>query len=65
MKKTDSLELEEIAFHERVREGYHEIQKSEPDRIKTIDASRALDEVGALIRETVLRFLKKTGLIGG
>jgi dTMP kinase len=36
----DRFEREEIEFHERVREGYHALINSDPERFRTIDASR-------------------------
>lgn len=41
----DRLELEDRAFHERVREGYLGIARREPDRFVVVDASRPLGEV--------------------
>lgn len=41
----DRLELEEVAFHDRVREGYEEIIKQDPDRFKIIDASQDEESV--------------------
>ncbi|MBI4654891.1 MAG: dTMP kinase [Nitrospirae bacterium] len=44
-KKEDRFELETIEFHKRVREGYLQIAKEEPERVKIIDASRGIEEV--------------------
>jgi dTMP kinase len=41
----DRMELEEIAFHDRVREGYQRLAGAEPARVHTIDASRSVAEV--------------------
>jgi dTMP kinase len=43
--KVDRLELEDIEFHKRVRNGYHELAKREPERIKIIDASGTMEEI--------------------
>ena len=43
--KEDRFELETVAFHERVRQGFHEIAEKEPERVKIIDASKSKEEV--------------------
>ncbi len=43
------FEKEHHAFHERVREGYLELARLEPGRVRIIDASRTLQEVRAEI----------------
>lgn len=57
-RKTDRLELQERAFHERVREGYLAIQKAEPARVVIVDARGGIEDVGSAIRDVVLKFLK-------
>jgi len=42
---SDRFEAETAAFFERVRAGYLQIARREPDRMRVIDASRSLDEV--------------------
>ncbi len=44
-QKKDRFELETIEFHNRVRKGYLQIAKEEPDRIKVIDASGSAGDV--------------------
>lgn len=41
----DRMEGEEIAFHDRVREGYQRLAGVEPARVHTLDASRSAAEV--------------------
>lgn len=48
--KKDRFEMEEIAFHERVREGFLSIAREEPERVKVVDASRPIDAVFAEVR---------------
>lgn len=43
--EADRFERETVAFFERVRAGYLERARSEPDRIRVIDASRDIDAV--------------------
>ena len=52
-QKTDRLELETIEFHNQVRNGYLQIAKEEPDRIKVIDASGSIEEVSKKIIEVL------------
>ena len=50
-RRRDRLELEDRAFHERVREGYLRIARREPGRFVLIDATEPLDAVvGAVLR---------------
>ena len=44
-KEKDRLESEGKEFHNRVRNGYLEIAKQEPERIKVIDASMSIEEI--------------------
>ena len=41
----DRMESAGIEFHNRVRDGYLEIAKQEPQRIKVIDASKSIEEI--------------------
>lgn len=43
----DRFESEEETFRNRIREAYLSRARSEPERVRVIDASRDLDEVGA------------------
>ena len=44
-REKDRMESAGIEFHERVRKGYLEIAKSEPERVKVIDATRTIEEI--------------------
>jgi len=46
----DRLESEDMAFHERVREGFLSIARDEPARVRVVDASGTIDEVAAALR---------------
>lgn len=59
INKVDRLELEDIEFHKKVREGYLKIAEAEPDRIKTVDASLPLKDVSEKVWEIVRWRLEK------
>jgi len=56
--KVDRLELEDLAFHDRVRGGYHDLARKEPDRIRVIDVSGKIEEVHSRIIVVVDDFLR-------
>lgn len=51
------LDRETLAFHERVREGYREIARAEPERFVVLDAADAPDTVFAALLAAVLPVL--------
>lgn len=53
----DRLDLETINFHHQVREGYLQLIKRFPDRIKRVDGNREIDEVYADIKKIVFENL--------
>ncbi len=59
--KRDRLELEDVAFHERVRAGFLDIQKAEPERVRLVDATGTVEDVHAGVLEAVGEFLKGRG----
>lgn len=56
--RDDRFEREALAFHQKVREGYLSIAKSEPDRIKVIDACQDVETMQSEIWEVVNEMLK-------
>ena len=52
-KEKDRMESAGIEFHNRVRNGYLEIAKLEPERIKVIDASKSIDEIHKKVVEII------------
>jgi len=55
------LEDYELAFHQRVRQGYREMLRVEPERWVSIDAEKPPDQVQAAIRRIVLARLESVG----
>jgi len=55
----DRIELEERAFHERVREGYLQLARLEPERFLVVDGSRELDAVKEDFRQRFWQPLSK------
>lgn len=53
-REINRLDLENLAFHHKVREGYHILLEWFPDRMVKIDASGTLDEVF----QTTLKLVK-------
>ena len=52
------FENEALAFHEKVRAGYLELARLEPQRYRIIDAAQSPDQVFAEICKTLSSFLK-------
>lgn len=44
-REKNRLDVESLAFHEKVREGYLSLVDQYPERIQLVDASRSLEEV--------------------
>jgi len=56
-KRQDRFEQEDIAFHQRVREGYLKLAASEPQRWLVIDASQPKEKIEQIIWQKVSQFL--------
>jgi dTMP kinase len=54
----DRFEQERLAFFRRVREGYLARARAEPERFRTIDAARPLEEVRAELRKHIRSFIQ-------
>lgn len=52
------LDAQKVEFHKRVRAGYHEMVKSEPERWQVIDASNDPQKVQQDIRAVILKKLE-------
>ena len=55
----DRFEEADVEFFKRVQRGFHKIAEKEPQRIKTVDATRPVEEVFKNICEIVQPFLEK------
>jgi dTMP kinase len=58
----DRIEMENAEFFERVRAAYRERAAAQPQRFRTIDASRPLTEVLAQVQAAVTTFLDQSGI---
>lgn len=56
-KELDRLEMESIEFHRRIREGYLDIARLEPERIKLVPADRSIEEIHQIIINQVVKLL--------
>ncbi len=56
----DRLDAFVTEFHQRVRNGYHEIVRNEPERWVVIDASRDFNVIQRDLQNVVLQKLKKS-----
>ncbi|MBI4823943.1 MAG: dTMP kinase [Nitrospirae bacterium] len=59
INKLDRLELEDIEFHKRVREGYLLLAKKEPNRIKVVDAGLTVEKIHDRVVEIVEKYLMR------
>ena len=57
-RREERFEEEGEAFHQRVREGYRELARRYPGRIKTVSAEESIEEVNRRVIEIVSALLK-------
>ena len=57
----DRIEQEDLAFHQAVRQGFLELAKAEPERIKIIVDGGSIDEVHTTVAGLVEEFLQRRG----
>ena len=58
-KSRDRFEQEALAFHRRVREGYLELARAEPERWLVVDASQAKRKITKIIWQRVSQLLSR------
>ena len=61
----DRFELEDLSFHQRVREGYLKMAAAEPDRWLVIDASLPKEKIAEIIWDRVSRILPSQSSLRG
>jgi dTMP kinase len=54
---TDRFERESLDFHNKVREGYLNISRQEPDRFRIIDATGDVNTIQEEVRRHILNFI--------
>ena len=60
-KIRDRFEQEDIAFHQKIREGYLKLAKEEPQRWLVIDAAQSKDKIAEIIWGKVSQLLSQQG----
>ena len=56
-RSKDRIEQRGLDYHSRVRSGYLEIAKSEPDRVKLIDARKSKEEIQSMVQKHIDQLL--------
>jgi len=54
----DRLDLEDVAFHARVREAYLRIAAADPGRVRVIDANGSVQDTQAAVMRLVMPFIE-------
>ncbi|MCL2140536.1 MAG: dTMP kinase [Dehalococcoidia bacterium] len=58
--RRDRFENEQSSFHEKVRQGYRQLARLEPQRFLVLDATLAKENLSATITQNVMRLIGKT-----
>ena len=58
-KEKDRMESAGIEFHNRVRNGYLEIAKNEPERVKVVDGREGIEKVFENVKDLINKTLQK------
>ncbi len=64
INKVDRLELEDVTFHEKVRAGFIELSRKEPERFEIIDASMPVTIITEIVLEAVKKRVRLPSLKG-
>ena len=59
----DRLDIENAEFHTRVRDAYLQLANREPERIKVIDTSGAVDQTHQRVKQIIVPFLSSRGFL--
>lgn len=57
-KNQDRIEAAGIQFHEKVRQGYLELAKAEPDRVKVINSKDSIENIFEQVKNVLIEKLK-------
>ncbi len=60
-RDTNRFDDEGIAFHEKIRQGYLELQKTNPEKYILVDASLSTDEIVDFIYDKIIEHENKLG----
>ena len=55
----DRMEAKDLAFHQKVRQGFLTLAEREPDRFLVLDATRPVEEVQQIIVADIIKFIGK------
>jgi dTMP kinase len=58
-QEINRLDLESLAFHQKVREGYQILHERYPNRIQRIDANQTLEEVHRDVQKVIMERIAK------
>lgn len=61
-RSLDAFERMELAFHERVRQGYREIAREEKERVVLLRADQAVEALQAEVRAAVEELFRRRGV---
>jgi dTMP kinase len=64
-KRQDRFERENIAFHQRVREGYFKMAASDPERWLVVDATLSKAKIAEIVWQRVSQLLSQRGFRHG
>ena len=62
-KEYDRFEQEDVAFHQKVREGYLRLAAGEPERWLVVDGTLSKTEIGNIIWQRVSQMLSREGML--
>ena len=55
----DRIERRSLAYHERVRRGYLDLARREPQRVKVIDAEKSREDIQQFVRQHIEQLLRR------
>jgi dTMP kinase len=58
-REVNRLDMESVAFHERVRNGFLQLARTEPRRVKVVDSGVSQARVSNLVLELIEQILQR------